>query len=94
DFCEVMTMKKTEAETLTSAQAWLDGLDPATTPAEDPQDLRRVGLAQRDISASEAELRDAVRAARAHGRSWSAIGRTLGVTRQAAQERFREPTHA
>jgi hypothetical protein len=37
-------------------------------------------------------LQQAVNAARAAGHSWSAIGSTLGLTRQAAQQRFgREP---
>ncbi len=37
-------------------------------------------------------LQQAVNAARAGGHSWSAIGSTLGLTRQAAQQRFgREP---
>lgn len=37
-------------------------------------------------------LQQAVNAARAGGHSWSAIGGTLGLTRQAAQQRFgREP---
>lgn len=33
-------------------------------------------------------LQQAVSAARAGGHSWSAIGKTLGLTRQAAQQRF------
>lgn len=90
-----MTKKKeSEAEVLERAEAWLDTLDPATAPAGDPAELRRIGLAKRDIAAAEGELRDAVRAARVAGYSWSAIGRTLGVTKQSAQERFRNPAHA
>ncbi len=80
-----------DTEILATAEAWVDGLDPATTPAEDPREQRQIGLAQRDIHAAEAELRRAVRAARDAGYSWSTIGRTLGVTKQAAQERFRQP---
>jgi hypothetical protein len=80
-------------ETLARAEAWLDGLDPATTPSDDPKELRRVGLAKRDIQAAQDELRAAVRDARVAGWSWSAIGRTLGVSKQAAQGRFREPAH-
>jgi hypothetical protein len=67
--------------------------NPATTPAEDPKELRRIGLAKRGIAAAEDELRYAVRDARAAGYSWSAIGRTLGVTKKAAQERFGEPAN-
>lgn len=72
------------------AEDWLDSLDPSSTPADDPRELRRVGLAQRGLEEAETELREAVREARAAGRTWADIGRTLGVTRQAAQIRFRE----
>lgn len=71
-----------------AAEDWLDSLDPASTPVDDPRELRRVGLAQRGVEEAEAELRAAVREARAAGRTWADIGRTLGVTRQAAQIRF------
>jgi hypothetical protein len=90
-----MTMTKmTEAAMLTRAEALLDALDPVATPAQDPKTLRRIGLAQRDIAAADDELREAVRAAREAGHTWADIGMTLGVTRQAAQTRFREPAHA
>ncbi len=72
-------------------EAWLDTLDPDTTPAEDAADLRAVGVALRDIDAAEARLREAVDAARANGRSWGMIGLVLGVSKQAAHERFGRP---
>ncbi len=34
------------------AEAWLDSLDPETVEAEDPNDLRRIGLAVRDAAAA------------------------------------------
>ncbi len=37
-------------------------------------------------------LRQAVGAARAAGHSWAAVGAELGMTRQAAQQRFGDPT--
>ncbi len=70
------------------AEAWLDGIDPATTPAEDVADLRRIGHALRSVAGSEAELASAVAAAREHGRSWGDIALMLGVSRQSARERF------
>jgi hypothetical protein len=36
----------------------------------------------------EARLREAVEIARAHGRSWNQIAVALGVSRQAARQRF------
>lgn len=71
-----------------AARAWLDSLDPAGTPAEDPRDLRRIGLALSDVAAAERELEDAVAAARANGRSWGDIALALGVSKQAARERY------
>lgn len=73
------------------ADAWLDSLDPATTPAEDTADLRRIGQALRKIAGAETDLADAVAAARLHGRSWGDIALVLGISRQAARQRFGEP---
>lgn len=72
------------------AEKWLDSLDPATTPAEDPADLRRIGHALAGLSVAERELTEAVVAARRAGRSWGQIGMVLGVSRQAARERYAE----
>lgn len=73
------------------AEAWLDALDPATTPAENPADLRRIGLALRGLADEQREVDDAVAAARENGRSWAEIGLILGISRQAARERYGQP---
>lgn len=78
----------------TEATAWLDSLDPVTTPAEDPQDLRRIGLALVDLAAAEQELADAVAEARGNGRSWGEIAMVLGVSKQAARERYGDAASA
>lgn len=70
------------------AEAWLDTLDPATTPADDPSDLRRIGLALRGLADEQREVDEAVGAARQNGRSWGEIGLALGISRQAARERY------
>ncbi len=70
------------------ARTWLDALDPSATPAEDPRDLRRIGLALGGVAEAERELADAVAAARANGRSWGEIALVLGVSKQAARERY------
>ncbi|MBM7516101.1 hypothetical protein [Nocardioides nitrophenolicus] len=59
----------------------------------DPQDQLALVRRTADADAVTAGLLlQAVHAARAGGHSWSAIGSTLGLTRQAAQQRFgREP---
>lgn len=75
----------------TEAEAWLDSLDPATTPAESPSDLRRIGLALRGLADEQRAVDEAVGAARANGRSWGEIGLVLGISRQAARERYGQP---
>lgn len=70
------------------AEEWLDTLDPATTKAGDTTDLRSVAEAADIVHAAEARLRETVEIARAHGRSWGRIGMALGVSRQAARQRF------
>lgn len=90
-----MTKKDTpdtsdEVAELAAAEAWLDRLDPAAVaaPEADASDLRRIGQAAAAIETARGELAAAVAAARANGRSWGAIGMVLGVTKQAARERF------
>lgn len=70
------------------AEAWLDSIDPETTPLEDTSDLRAVAEAQDAVAAALRHLETTVVAARVGGRSWGAIGLALGMSRQAAQERF------
>lgn len=75
------------------AERWLEQMDPVelNAPEADSTDLRRIGLALSAVAASEAELAEAVRAARANGRSWADIGMVLGISRQAARTRFSQP---
>jgi len=90
-----MTMARTkdlEAEYAESMQ-WLDSLDPSDPTlkierGEQLADLRRIGTALQAIDAAQQELRDAVRAAHDGGRSWGDVAMVLGVSRQAARQRF------
>ena len=66
----------------------LDELDPTTVAARDATHFRRIIAAHAHISRADAELRDAVQAAREAGDTWFTIGLALGVTKQAAQKRF------
>lgn len=65
-----------------------DELDPTASEADDTEDLRAVAAASEAARADEARLREAVEVARAHGRSWNHIALVLGVSRQAARQRF------
>jgi len=72
-------------------EAMLDKLDPSTTPpsaVDDVRDLRRIGVALQEIDTAQDALRSAVATARDNGRSWTDIANVLGVSRQAARQRF------
>lgn len=79
---------QTLQQRLAETEAILDEVDPATLEWQDPAELRRVGAAASAMTVAAAELNAAVTAARASGRSWAEIGIVLGVSRQAAQQRF------
>jgi len=65
-----------------------DELDLATAEVVATEDLRAIAAAAEATRADEARLREAVEIARAHGRSWNDIAVALGVSRQAARQRF------
>ena len=66
----------------------LDQLESTTQPARDAVHFRRILAARKAIADAEQELRDAVKAARDAGDSWTVIGAALETTRQAAFQRF------
>jgi len=66
----------------------LHTLDPATHPSRDATHFRRILAARQQIADAEEDLRNAVKAARAAGDSWTIIGAALNTTRQAAHQRF------
>lgn len=66
----------------------LEGLDPGSVTPRDAVHFRRIIAAKEGVAQADRELRDAVRAAREAGDSWFTIGMALGVTKQAAQQRF------
>ena len=68
----------------------LDQLGPSTHPGHDAAPFRRILAARRALPVAEQELRDAVHAAREAGNSWTVIGAALEITRQAAQQRYRD----
>jgi hypothetical protein len=71
-----------------------DELDPATAQVDHTDDLREIAAVSEAVRADEARLREAVEVARAHDRSWNQIAVALGVSRQAARQRFTDKTHA
>lgn len=84
-------LQKAVAET----EEWLDQLDPGAivSPGSDAADLRAIGAALHAVATSDLGLADNVAKARANGRSWTQIAAVLGVSKQAARERFGEAVH-
>jgi len=78
---------------LADTEAWLDSLEPKAlaSPDSDGADLRAIGEALRAVAASDLTLAEQVAKARTNGRTWTQIAAFLGVSKQAARERFGEP---
>lgn len=76
-------------------EAWLESLDPAAlaSPNSDGADLRAIGEALLAVATVDLTLAQTVATARGHGRTWTQIAAVLGVSKQAARERFGEPAH-
>lgn len=88
-------MAKATMRATGGVEEWLDHLTPGKNNASDAADLRQIGAAlnrledtEKDVERAQKHLASAVKAARKQGRSWSAIGMVLGVSKQAAQQRF------
>lgn len=71
-----------------------DDLDPTTVAIDQTDDLSKISTASEAVRSDEARLRESVETARARGRSWNQIALALGVSRQAARQRFAHKTNA
>ncbi len=84
-----MTMTKMTSDTDYQAEmAALDAITPETHPARDATHFRRIIAAREGLAAAEADLLEAVRAARRAGDSWTVVGAALGQSRQAAHRKY------
>lgn len=83
----------TEEETKRAARL-AEESDPSGASGDDTTDLRELAQAVDQVRAAEARVREFVARARANDRSWGEIGIALGVSRQAARERFAAKTRA
>ena len=77
-------------EEIQRAAKLAEDFDPSGIPMDDTTDLRTLAETVDSVRAGEARVRELVARARANGRSWGEIGIALGVSRQAARERFAE----
>lgn len=81
-------------EEIRRAAKLAEEFDPSDVPVDDTTDLRKLAEAVDSVRTGEARVRELVARARAKGRSWGEIGIALGVSRQAARERFGEKIRA
>ena len=82
------TMSPTRAARAAALEAWADEVDYADLVQIDTDSLKAIAVYAERLDRLEAGLTDAVRQARRDGRSWSAIGTMLGVSKQAAQRKY------
>jgi len=90
-------MRHTEQEIDQAAERFerlADELDPDAAEVQRTEDLRTIAVAAEAARADDARLREAVELARAHGKSWNQIAVALGVSRQAARQRYTDKLHA
>lgn len=75
------------------AEAWLGSLDidAINSPDADATTLRALAVVTRRLADDATEQAAAVEQARRAGKTWTQIAVILGVSRQAATERFGEP---
>lgn len=69
-------------------EALAESMDIDSVNVDDTSDLRAIAEAADAVKAAQALLNERVIIARARGRSWNRIAIPLGVSRQAARERF------
>jgi hypothetical protein len=81
-------------EEIQRAAKLAEEFDPCGVTMDDTTDLRTLAEAVDRVRTGEARVRELVARARANGRSWGEIGIALGVSRQAARERFSEKIRA
>lgn len=87
-------MNKTRDERAAKLEAWANEVEAEDLREANTQALRRIVEIVGQQRQLEAELEQAVKAARAANRSWSEIGAMLGVSKQAAQQKYRQTAGA
>ncbi len=73
-------------------ERYFDELDPGSVEVDHTSDLAAIAEATDAVAVAQERVRERVEVARAHGRSWNRIALALGVSRQAARERFKPKT--
>lgn len=90
----VDTMTISRAERAAALEEWADTVGTSDLRAADTDSLRHIAELAQQRDQVDSELAESVRDARAAHRSWSEIGAMLGVSKQAAQQKYGSKTPA
>lgn len=90
----VDAMTKSRSERAAALDAWAGSVAPEDLRSADTDALRLIAELAQQREQLDAELAESVRAARAARKSWSEIGAMLGVSKQAAQRKYRAKASA
>ena len=83
---EVSTTRAARTKAL---EEWADMVDAEDLVVADTESLRTIAELAEQRGELDAALVEAIRSARRADRSWSEIGTMLGVSKQAAQKKYR-----
>ncbi len=78
----------TRAERLAAFERWAETVDTADLKPQWAHDLEPIVTLRNARHAIDEQIRAAVEAARAGGRGWAEIGYALGVSKQAAHQKY------
>ena len=81
-------MTKSRAKKAAALQEWAKSVNPEDLEEAETSSLRYIAALVEQRDDLDEDLVLAVRAARDTGRSWSEIAAMLGVTKQAAQQKY------
>lgn len=81
-------MTKSRAERAAALEEWADRVDYEDLEFAETSTLRTIAALVEQREKADEGLQTAVKAARESGRSWSEIGAMLGVSKQAAQNKY------
>lgn len=84
----VDTMTKSRAERATALENWADETDPTDLKLADTSTLRAIAELVDQRNGVDDDLASAVQIARESNKSWAEIGTMLGVSKQAAQQKY------
>ena len=80
--------ERSRAERLAAFEQWAETVDPADLKPQWAPDLEPIVNLRKQREVIEAQSSAAVAASRAGGRGWAEIGYALGVSKQAAHQKY------